>query len=46
MVVDKLATRGLDHPSAVRRGVVGRALADGDTLGHFTVNKRSALHSE
>lgn len=34
MVVDKLATRGLDHPPAVGGGVVRRALAEGDTLGH------------
>ena len=36
VVVDELATRGLDHPSAVRGGIVRSTLADGDALGHFT----------
>ena len=35
VVVDKLATRGLHHTSAVGGGVVRRALAEGDTLGHW-----------
>ena len=35
VVVDKLATGGLHHTSAVGGGVVRRALAEGDTLGHW-----------
>ena len=34
VVVDKLAARRLHHTTAVRRGVVGSALADCDALGH------------
>lgn len=34
VVDDKLATGGLHNPPAVGGGVVGRALADGDTLSH------------
>ena len=34
VVVDELATRGLDHPSTVRGGVVGSPLAESNTLGH------------
>ena len=35
VVVDKLATRRLHHPTAAGRGVVGGALAEGDALGHW-----------
>ena len=45
VVVDKLATRSLHNPSAVGSGVVRRALAEGDALGHFTRNRCSALQS-
>lgn len=34
VVVDQLAARGFDNTSPVGGGVVRRALADGDSLGH------------
>lgn len=34
MMVDKLATGGLDDSSAVGGGVVRSPLAESDTLGH------------
>ena len=34
VMVNKLATGSLDYPSAVGGGIVWRAFAEGDTLGH------------
>lgn len=41
VVVHQLATRGLDDTPLVRGGVVGGALADGDSLGHGGRYKRN-----
>lgn len=41
VVVNKLATRRLHNPSAVGGGVVGVALAEGDTLGHCGCYQRT-----
>lgn len=46
MVVDELATRGLHHASAAGSSVVRRTLADGDTLGHCTINEDLTLRSK
>jgi len=35
MVIHEIATGSFDHSSAVRLGVVGLALAESDSLGHF-----------
>lgn len=45
VLVDELATRSLHNPSAVGSGVVWRALAEGDALGHFAENQHLALQS-
>ena len=34
-MIDEFATRGLNHSSTVRLGVVGLALAESYSLGHF-----------
>ncbi len=45
VVVDKLATRRLHHPTAVRGGVVGSALAESDALSHWwTVGGVRSVH--